>query len=60
MPGATLGQVKRLMNDSFYSTLSEQLAAERQAIAITANSSEGREGVAAFLQKRQPNYVAKV
>jgi 2-(1,2-epoxy-1,2-dihydrophenyl)acetyl-CoA isomerase len=60
MPGAALGQVKRLMNDSFYSTLTEQLAAERQAIAITANSPEGREGVAAFLQKRQPNYVAEV
>ena len=57
MPIDTLGRVKRLMNDSFDSTLSEQLAAERQTIAKTANSAEGREGVTAFLQKRQPSYV---
>ncbi|MEO0769390.1 MAG: enoyl-CoA hydratase-related protein [Cyanobacteria bacterium J06649_4] len=57
MPIETLGRVKRLSNDSFDSTLSEQLAAERQAIAISANSPEGREGVMAFLQKRQPSYI---
>lgn len=57
MPIETLGSVKRLLNDSFDSTLSEQLAAERQAIAISANSPEGREGVTAFLQKRQPIYI---
>lgn len=56
MPIKTLGQVKRLMNESFYSTLTEQLAAERQTISLTANSPEGREGVTAFLQKRQPQY----
>lgn len=57
MPIGTLGQVKRLMNESFYSTLSEQLAAERQAITMTANSPEGREGISAFLAKRQPMYT---
>lgn len=60
MPIETLGRVKRLMNDSFDSTLSEQLAAERQTIAKTANAAEGREGVTAFLQKRQPQYLSPV
>ncbi|MEO1397114.1 MAG: enoyl-CoA hydratase-related protein [Cyanobacteria bacterium J06634_5] len=57
MPIETLGRVKRLLNDSFDSTLSEQLAAERHSIALSANSPEGREGVTAFLQKRQPSYI---
>lgn len=56
MPIETLGRVKRLMNDSFDSTLSEQMAAEQHAISQAANSSEGREGVLAFLQKRSPQY----
>lgn len=58
MPIETLGRVKRLMNDSFDSTLSEQMAAEQHAIARAANASEGREGVLAFLQKRSPQYCA--
>ena len=58
MPIETLGRVKRLMNDSFDSTLSEQMAAEQHAIAQAANASEGREGVLAFLQKRSPQYCA--
>ncbi|MBD3886799.1 enoyl-CoA hydratase/isomerase family protein [Phormidium tenue FACHB-886] len=57
MPVETLGRVKQLINQSFYSTLSEQLAAERQAIVISANSVEGREGLAAFVQKRRPIFV---
>ena len=58
MPIETLGRVKRLMNDSFDSTLSEQMAAEQHAITRAANSAEGREGVLAFLQKRSPQYCA--
>lgn len=60
MPIQTLGRVKRLMNESFYSTLTEQLAAERQAIAVSANSPEGREGLAAFIQKRRPVFIETV
>ena len=54
MPIETLGRMKLLINHSFDRTLKEQLAAERQAMAISANSTEGREGLAAFLQKRRP------
>jgi len=55
-PIAVLGRVKQLMNESFDSSLAAQLERERQAIAVSANSKEGREGVDAFLQKRQPNF----
>jgi 2-(1,2-epoxy-1,2-dihydrophenyl)acetyl-CoA isomerase len=58
MPIEALGRVKRLMNESFHNTLTEQLLAERQQIAMSANSVEGREGLTAFLQKRRANYVA--
>jgi 2-(1,2-epoxy-1,2-dihydrophenyl)acetyl-CoA isomerase len=51
-----LGRVKRLFNASFTASLPEQLALERQMVAASANSPEGREGLAAFLEKRQPNY----
>jgi 2-(1,2-epoxy-1,2-dihydrophenyl)acetyl-CoA isomerase len=59
MPIETLGRMKQLMNQSFHNTLTEQLAAERQAIALSANSSEGREGLSAFLQKRSPVFASK-
>jgi 2-(1,2-epoxy-1,2-dihydrophenyl)acetyl-CoA isomerase len=59
MPIDTLGRMKQLMNQSFYNTLTEQLAAERQAIALSANSPEGREGLSAFLQKRSPVFAGK-
>lgn len=57
MPIEALGQVKQLVNESFYSTLSEQLTAERQEIAISADSLEGREGLSAFIQKRRAIFV---
>lgn len=57
MPIETIGRVKQLMNQAFDQSLSRQLDAERQAIAISANSTEGREGVAAFVEKRKPQFV---
>ncbi|QYO67673.1 MFS transporter [Leptolyngbya sp. 7M] len=42
----------------FNNTLTEQLLAERQQIAMSANLAEGREGLTAFIQKRRPNYAA--
>jgi 2-(1,2-epoxy-1,2-dihydrophenyl)acetyl-CoA isomerase len=58
MPVGILGRVKRLMNDSFWATLDEQLESERNEIAMSANSMEGREGISAFVEKRQPDFVA--
>ena len=60
MPTGPLGQVKQLLNQAFDTPLTEQLAAERQAVAASANAREGREGVTAFLDKRQPQYAAAI
>lgn len=57
MPVETLGRVKQLLNESFDSSLAEHLDRERWQVAASANSSEGREGVKAFLEKRSPDFV---
>jgi 2-(1,2-epoxy-1,2-dihydrophenyl)acetyl-CoA isomerase len=53
----TLGLVKQLINTTYTGSLAEQLAAEQQSIAENANLAEGREGIQAFLQKRNPDYL---
>ncbi|NDJ84526.1 MAG: enoyl-CoA hydratase/isomerase family protein [Chloroflexi bacterium] len=57
MPMDILGRVKHLMNTSWDSSLEEHLERERGQIAASANSAEGREGVHAFLEKRQPDFI---
>jgi 2-(1,2-epoxy-1,2-dihydrophenyl)acetyl-CoA isomerase len=54
----TLGRVKRLMNRSFDQALEAQLEDERRAIADSANTPEGLEGLRAFVGKRKPAFGA--
>jgi 2-(1,2-epoxy-1,2-dihydrophenyl)acetyl-CoA isomerase len=56
MPTGALGRAKRLFNASFQNTLERQLELEREAIGEAGNSDEGREGMNAFLEKREPKY----
>lgn len=56
-PIKALGKVKRLMNESFDRNLNEQLAAEQEAIVESANHAEGREGLAAFVEKRKTEFA---
>ncbi|MFN8457124.1 MAG: enoyl-CoA hydratase-related protein [Anaerolineae bacterium] len=56
-PVGALGRVKRLLNGAFEASLAEQLEREWQEIAASANSAEGREGITAFLEKRQPDFM---
>lgn len=56
MPIEAIGRVKQLMDQAFDQPLTRQLDAERQAIALSANSAEGREGIAAFVGKRKPQF----
>ena len=58
--GDALGRTKQLINGAFYHTLEEHLYLERQAIAASSNTVEGREGLAAFLEKRQPDFLTAV
>jgi 2-(1,2-epoxy-1,2-dihydrophenyl)acetyl-CoA isomerase len=50
--------VKRLLRASPTADLSSQLGAESDAIAAAAASPDGREGVAAFLERRAPRFGA--
>ena len=55
-PTRALGAVKSLLNDSFNQGLETQMEHETRAIAECAMSRDGREGVRAFLEKRQPDF----
>ncbi|MCC6726969.1 MAG: enoyl-CoA hydratase/isomerase family protein [Saprospiraceae bacterium] len=54
MPTKGLGYTKRLLNMSFENILSEQLEAEDKYQTLAGGTSDYREGVTAFLEKRKP------
>jgi len=54
-PRAAFGKSKRLLGASL-GALEQQMALESEAIATQAASAEGGEGIAAFLEKRKPQY----
>jgi 2-(1,2-epoxy-1,2-dihydrophenyl)acetyl-CoA isomerase len=55
-PTRAFASVKRLLQASATAELAEQLAAEAREIARNAALPDGREGVIAFLEKRQPRF----
>lgn len=57
--GATtaLGATRRLLADSFSATLESQMEAESRSISAQGRSKEGREGIAAFVEKRKPDFI---
>jgi 2-(1,2-epoxy-1,2-dihydrophenyl)acetyl-CoA isomerase len=55
-PTLAFGEVKKLLLASQTAQLEDQLDAETRAIASMAVTSDGREGVAAFREKRRPNF----
>jgi 2-(1,2-epoxy-1,2-dihydrophenyl)acetyl-CoA isomerase len=50
----SFGYSKQLLLDSFNNSFETQLELERAALRSCAAHSEGREGIAAFLEKRKP------
>jgi 2-(1,2-epoxy-1,2-dihydrophenyl)acetyl-CoA isomerase len=55
-PTHALGGIKRLLQDGERRPLAEHLDAEAASIARSAAGSEGREGVAAFNERRRPTF----
>ncbi|MBW0092673.1 enoyl-CoA hydratase/isomerase family protein [Pseudonocardia sp. KRD-184] len=55
-PTAALGRIKGLLGSSPDLPLAEQLAAEAAAISASAAGPEGAEGLAAFTEKRPPDF----
>lgn len=56
MPTKALGMTKRLLNQSMHNTLQEQLALEGALQIEAAQSNDYTEGVAAFVEKRKPEF----
>jgi len=56
MPTKALGLIKELFNKSMTNTLENQLALESKLQIEAASSNDYAEGVAAFIEKRKPNF----
>lgn len=51
-----MGQTRRLLHESFGSGFASQMERELSTISAAGNRPEGREGIAAFLEKRKPRF----
>ena len=56
LPTAAIGMSKRLLERATVSTLQEQLELEAQLQAAAARTDDFREGISAFLEKREPRF----
>ena len=59
MPTKGLGLTKELMNATFNNSLEEQLILEEQNQILSSQSEDYKEGVNAFLEKRNPKFSGK-
>ena len=59
MPTRGIGMTKRLLDGAATRTLEEQLELEAQLQTAATRSADFREGVAAFLEKREPRFVGR-
>ena len=53
-----MGQARRLLHESHASGFASQMDRELAAITAAGDGHEGREGIAAFLEKRKPAFAA--
>ena len=58
-PTKSYGAIKALLLDSLSATLETQMEAEARYIAAMADTEDGKEGIGAFLEKRQPVFSGK-
>jgi len=58
-PTLALGRTQQLLDESFASSLPEQLAAETAAMAASAETDDFEEGVEAFLAGEEPDFEGR-
>jgi 2-(1,2-epoxy-1,2-dihydrophenyl)acetyl-CoA isomerase len=58
-PTRAIAMTKRLLDQAAGSTLDDQLAREAQLQAAATQSEDFREGVQAFLEKREPSFKGR-
>ena len=56
MPTKGLGLTKRLLNASYANNFEEQIDMEDKCQTIAGNTSDFKEGITAFFEKRKPNF----
>jgi 2-(1,2-epoxy-1,2-dihydrophenyl)acetyl-CoA isomerase len=59
MPTRAIGLTKRAMNRAWSNTLAESLELEAQLQTVAGTTSDFEEGVAAFIEKREPKFQGK-
>jgi 2-(1,2-epoxy-1,2-dihydrophenyl)acetyl-CoA isomerase len=59
MPTRGLGLTKKAVNQSLANTLDEQLNVEEQLQTEAGQTHDFNEGVAAFLEKRKPDFIGE-
>jgi 2-(1,2-epoxy-1,2-dihydrophenyl)acetyl-CoA isomerase len=58
-PTATLGSAKRLLHSGWSESLETQMELESRAIAEAGGTADGREGIAAFVEKRKAAFQGR-
>ena len=56
-PELAMARIKTLCRSAYAQTLDEQLEQEAQLMVRSQETEESREGICAFLEKRQPDFA---